>query len=274
MIIIKMRKKPSLRISAGIIYMTIAASGFCGSLAFGQTSPPKVQPGQVPGNQSAKVSEGQNIHVVGTGFTADNASGVSQEDCRCYQKKSRWRLFRKDCRLHQNVDLSQIPNPYEEIPLGLQITEIMKTQVRSYENSRQIFYQYDFIDGKAELNQAGIAKLGRISQQVFMNFSPIIIENTPREPGLDLARRVKLVNLINSQGIPIPSERIIVSGQLNHATSGPDAMILYNGAVGTLQKSSSSASTQGGSVGTGVSGLSGTGLQPNTQSTQGLDSNN
>lgn len=247
-------------------------------------SPATVSAQQMPAKAQPMGHLGENAHA-GNSATAIEShlntmnSGFSQEpetsatqpaDCPCVSNLRKRRLFQRKCKLHSEVDLSMIQNPYEEIPLGLQLNETMSTQVRKYENTRQIFYQYDFVDGSPELNHAGKLKLAKISQQIFSNFAPIIVESTPRQPGLDLSRRLQLVHFISNQGLPIPAERIIVSDMLNKAMTGPDAIILYNGSLKALSQGASDAGSQG-MTGGGIGGLNGSGLLPNTQSTQAND---
>jgi len=208
-----------------------------------------------------------------SGYSDGTPAAGASNGCICPENYRKKRLFRRKCRVHPKVDLSSLPNPFEEIPLGLQLNETMSTQVRNYENTRQIFYHYDFIDNSAELNHAGKNKLARISQNAFSNFAPIVVESTPRQPGVDHARRLHLVQTIANNGIPIPAERVIVAGAVNRGLSGPDSMILYNRSLNDLQQSpgSSGISSQSGS---GVGGLSGSGLLPNTQQSGASSSGN
>lgn len=236
-----------------------------------QQLPAKVQPmGRLDENANARNSAPaieSSLNAMNSGFSQQAESSTPQPDCLCVRNAKKKRLFQRKCKLHPEVDLSMIPNPYEEIPLGLQLNETMSTQVRKYENTRQILYNYDFVDGSPDLNHAGKLKLAKISQQIFSNFAPIIVESTPRQPGLDLSRRLQLVHLISNQGLPIPAERIIVSDMLNKAMTGPDAIILYNNSLRSLSQGASDAGSQG-MAGGGIGGLNGSGLLPNTQSTQ------
>lgn len=232
-----------------------------------QQMPTKGQPIE----QAGSAQTGNSVIAANTpanaGFSSNTQIESPNADCTCQRNAQRKRWFRRKCRLHPDVDLSMIPNPFEEIPLGLQLNETMSTQVRKYENTRQILYHYDFIDGTTELNYAGRQKLARISEQAFSNFAPIIVESTPRQPGLDLSRRLQLVQTITNQGLPIPAERIIVSDSTSSSLRGPDAVILNQGQQNALGQGGSSPGAQGMTSG-GVGGLSGSGLLPNTQNSQ------
>ncbi|MFM7128626.1 MAG: hypothetical protein ACKO0V_04630 [bacterium] len=231
----------------------------------GQQQPDKRSPVQQGGSgQSAEnyagASGSANAHGQ-SGFSSQSSADSS--GCICARNANRRRLFQRKCKVHPNVDAAAINNPFEEIPLGLQMTETMKVQVRIFEDTRQIFYHYDFIDGTPQLNFAGKSKLARISQQALGNFMPVIIEATPRQPGLDQTRRLNIVQTLASNAIPIPPERVIVNGPQARGTVGPDALILYNRALSDLNQSVGGMS--GSSGGGGVGGLSGSGLLPNMQ---------
>lgn len=213
---------------------------------------------------------GADAAAAGAGFQPaggfSNQNGVESSGCICPQNVKRKKLFRRKCKLHPNFDPTMIPNPYEELPLGLQLNETMKVQVRNYENTRQILYRYDFNDGTAELNDAGRAKLQMIARNAFTNFAPIVVESTPRQPGLDHARRLQLTQTIANNAIPIPAERIIVGGAPSRGTVGPDAVILYNRSLSDLTQGAQGMS---GSASSSVGGLSGSGLLPNMQQAGG-----
>lgn len=221
--------------------------------------------------ETASASMGNtDAAVAGTGIQAtggfSNQNGSESSGCICPQNVKRKKLFRRKCRLHPNFDPAMIPNPFEEIPLGLQLNETMKAQVRNYENTRQILYRYDFIDGTAKLNDAGRAKLQMIARNAFTNFAPIVVESTPRQPGLDHARRLQLAQTITNNAIPIPAERIIVGGAPSRGLAGPDALILYNRSLSDLNQGAQGMS---GSASSSVGGLSGSGLLPNMQQAGG-----
>lgn len=218
-----------------------------------------------PAADEAAGAESRTSITAASGYSEGASAAGATNGCICPENYRKKRLFRRKCRVHPKVDLSSLPNPFEEIPLGLQLNETMSTQVRNYENTRQIFYHYDFINNSAELNHAGQNKLARISQNAFANFAPIVVESTPRQPGVDHARRLHLVQTMANNGIPIPAERIIVAGAVNRGLSGPDAIILYNRSLGDLQQSPGSSGISGSAGGGGVGGLTGSGLLPNTQ---------
>ena len=207
-----------------------------------------------------------------SGSTENPSSNQVDSKCICVRNAPKKKLFRKKCRIHPDFDASTIYNPFQEQPLGLNLHETMSTQVRNYETTRQILYQYDFVDGSVELNQAGRAKLGRIQQSVFSNFAPMVIENTPRQPGLDHARRLHLVQNLSEQGVPIPPERIIVAGSRSRGLTGPESMTLYNKSMSDLN-AGGPASVSGNSSNS-VGGLSGSGLLPSTQQSGSSNSGN
>jgi hypothetical protein len=219
------------------------------------------------------VQKSQFVAPTGYSVKSENPTGNPIDtNCICVRNATKKKLFRKRCRSHPGFDPSMIQNPFQEQPLGLNVHETMSTQVRNYETTRQILYQYDFIDGSVELNQAGKAKLGRISQSLFTNFAPMVVENTPRQPGLDHARRLHLVQNLAEQGIPIPPERIVVAGSSSRSITGPEAITLYGKSMSDLN--AGGPSSVSGSSSNSVGGLSGSGLLPSTQQSGSSNSGN
>lgn len=243
----------------------------------GQQLPGKRSPVQQGSGQAGENTMETGLHQnglqkqAGQGGFSDSSS-ADMSGCICARNANRRRLFQRKCKVHPNVDAAAINNPFEEIPLGLQMTETMKVQVRNFEDTRQIFYHYDFIDGTPQLNFAGKSKLARVSQQALGNFMPVIIEATPRQPGLDQTRRLNIVQTLANNAIPIPPERVIVNGPQARGTVGPDALILYNRALSDLNQGVGGMA--GSSGGGGVGGLTGSGLLPNMQQAGGGGGNN
>jgi hypothetical protein len=235
----------------------------------GKATPQAGLPHQTSDGQAPLNSDNQsNFKSVDSGYSGDKPSPA--DGCNCQRKGLAKRLFGRKCKLHSQIDPSaaNINNPFEEIPLGLQLTETMKVQVRNFEDTRQIFYHYDFVDGKPELNFAGRSKLYQVSQNAMSSFAPIIVEATPRQPGLDQTRRLNIIQSLANNAIPIPGERVIVNGPQARGTVGPDALILYNKSLDSLNNG---VGGMGASGGGGVGGLSGSGLLPNMQQAGGGD---
>lgn len=157
-------------------------------------------------------------------------------DCICGRKSLMKKILRKKCRVHPDIPPTFVPNPFEAPPLGARTFEIMNTQVKNHDATRQVLNHYDFIDDSAELNYAGKRKLMRIAQGSQTNFAPIVVEATPRQPGLDQSRRQRLTQEIASLGLPIPSERVIVGLSHQQGLRGPEAMVLYPGSVSHLMQ--------------------------------------
>jgi hypothetical protein len=190
----------------------------------------------------------------------DVSGHAGKSGCICTVKSTWRRLFRKKCAVHPDIPPTFVPNPYQEPPLGSQVYQIMNTQVRNNDAARQVLNHYDFIDDSSELNYAGKRKLMRIAQGSRTNFAPIVVESTPRHPGLDQSRRTKLVQEIASLGLPIPAERVIVGRSYQQGLRGSEAALLYQGSLAPLTQGA-----QGGLSGFGMgsaSGMSGAGMLP------------
>lgn len=191
------------------------------------------------------------------GFRPDYAMtelplGGRHQDCICGKKSLVRKVMRKKCRIHPDIPPTFVPNPYQEKPHGAQVYEILNTQVRNHDATRQILNHYDFVDDTAELNYAGKRKLMRIAQGAQSNFAPIVVEATPRQPGLDTSRRERLTQDIVALGLPIPPERVIVGQSYQPGLRGTEAMVLYPGSLQHLM--------QGGGGGGGGGGINNSGL--------------
>lgn len=268
----ELQMKSQMKRSLVFCIIMMSAMTVSGQQQPGKRSP--VQQGSSQGVENAMENGLQAqapMNFSGQGGFSDSSS-ADNSGCICARNTNRRRLFQRKCKVHPNVDAAAINNPFEEIPLGLQMTETMKVQVRNFEDTRQIFYHYDFIDGTPQLNFAGKSKLARISRQALGNFTPVIIEATPRQPGLDQTRRLNIVQTLASNSIPIPPERVIINGPQARGTVGPDALILYNRALSDLNQGVGGMA--GSSGGGGVGGLTGSGLLPNMQQAGGGGGNN
>ncbi len=180
--------------------------------------------------------------------------------CICGSKSLLKKVLRKKCRVHPDVPPTFVPNPYEEPPLGSQVFAIMNTQVRNNDATRQVLNHYDFVDDSDQLNYAGKRKLMRIAQGAQTNFAPIVVESTPRQPGLDHQRRERLTQEIVALGLPIPAERVIVGQSHQQGLRGPDAIILYSGTTTVLGQGAQGAMGSFGA--SAVGGMTSAGLTP------------
>ena len=124
-----------------------------------------------------------------------------------------------------------------------------RTQISNAQAGHLVFYHYDFEDGTSRLNQRGQDKLAKLGMYLPTSFSPIVVERTPKEVGLDESRRLALVNVLGRGSFPVPEERIVIGPSFASDISGIEALPIYSNQVRSI--------ASGGSITGGVAGIGG-----------------
>src|SRR3954470_21822824 len=124
----------------------------------------------------------------------------------------RWHWF-ESRRKHQEKCLGY-PEEFNEWPLGRAVYAHAGTQVTNGAAARMFFYDYDFVDGTAELNLRGCDKLAAIGAQLPTNFFPVVIERPPKTPALDQTRRLPILARLAGGPFPVPAERVLIGPPL------------------------------------------------------------
>lgn len=119
------------------------------------------------------------------------------------------------------------PEEFAPKPLGASVYTNNRIQVANGEAAQMVFYDYDFVVGKSELNLQGHDRLSQIMQRLPVTFFPVIVERTPSTPGLDEARRLAILSQFASSAFPIPSERVVVGRPIARGLSGAEAERVY-----------------------------------------------
>jgi hypothetical protein len=123
-----------------------------------------------------------------------------------------------------------------------------------------VFYEYDFEKDSVRLNLKGQDKFKVVAAQLPTNFFPIIIERTPRTPGLDLARQAAFVEELGRGPFPVPPQRILVGPPIATGLSGQEALIVHGNQVGQAESGGGFGGSPVGGVGLNASGLSGSAI--------------
>jgi hypothetical protein len=125
--------------------------------------------------------------------------------------------------------------------------------------AQMVFYRYDFVDGQSRLNLRGRDKLLAVAARLPATFDPVIVERTPREPGLDQARRAAVLAALGG-AFPVPAERVVVGVPIANGLPGQDAVLINVNRLGAVANGGAlgPASTVGGFDGGGLSGGIGT----------------
>lgn len=162
--------------------------------------------------------------------SAHSAPGCQRPSCCCLGDvcrnycQSRWsrlRLCMQDC--HWGY-----PEEFCELPLGARLYAHLNVQVANGTAAQMVLYRYDFYDGifgdSFRLNQHGLKRLKEMVRMLQCNIYPIIVEQTPEEPGLAAARRNHVLKSIEQLGFAVPQEWVVVDEPESAGLGGAEAV--------------------------------------------------
>ena len=174
---------------------------------------------------------------------------TSPPTCSCGDRRglSRWRWHRANCKRHLQENFMGYAEEFNEWPLGYALYAHGTTQVANAQAARMVFYHYDFVDGTAQLNARGRDKLVKVGTYLPTNFSPVVVERTLKEPGLDESRRLTLVGMFGRGTFPIPAERVVIGPPIADGLSGIEENAIFGNQLQGI--------ASGGAIGGGVSGI-------------------
>jgi hypothetical protein len=233
------------KIAAGMLVAT--ATG--GTLASSQSvAPPPALPALAPPAPPV------GLETVAPGM-ADAPTGVpGAPNCSCGDRHgfARWRWHRTQCKRHLQDHFLGYPEEFNEWPLGYAVYANARTQVQNAQTGNLVFYHYDFVDGTSQLNLRGQDKLAKLGLYLPTTFSPIVVERTPKEAGLDESRRLALVSALGRGSFPVPGERIVIGPPFaTSGINGQESLAIYGNELNGIRA--------GGAITGGVSGLGGLG---------------
>jgi hypothetical protein len=212
--------------------------------------PPVAVPGAVESGPGIALFPGRTVARVPAGCDCGDRHGVS-----------RWYWHKTRCKRRLQEKLIGFPEEFVETTLGDSVYANGRTQVSNGEAARLVFYHYDFLDGSTELNHRGRDKLAVVMGTLPRTFAPIIVERTPREPGLDAGRRQVLLTRLASGPFPVPEQRVLVGPPIAHGLMGQEATLINNNRFNQVVQGASpaGAGVSSGATGFGfdASGLSG-----------------
>jgi hypothetical protein len=175
--------------------------------------------------------------------------------CTCGNRHglSRWRWHRTQCKRHLQEHFLGYAEEFNEWPLGEAAYAHARAQVANGQAARMVFYHYDFVDGSSQLNTRGRDKLAAVAANLPTSFFPIMVERTPKEPGLDQSRKTVLLAELARGSFPVPAERVLIGPSIANGMSGFESLLIYGRQVQNL--------ASGGAIGGGgVGGFVGGGL--------------
>ena len=187
---------------------------------------------------------------------------IARGACTCKGKHGlrRWYWHRTQCKAQLQEAFLGYPEEFNEWPLGQALYAHGRTQVANGLASRMVFYEYDFETNSTRLNLKGQDKLKEIAAQLPMNFLPIIIERTPRTPGLDQGRQVAVAEELARGPFPVPPQRVVVGRPIATGLSGPEAVIVHANQLGQTASGGGIGGSPVGGAGLDGSALSGSAI--------------
>jgi hypothetical protein len=157
-------------------------------------------------------------------------------------------------RFHWQEHFLGYPEEFVAPPLGASVYANNRTQVANGEAARMVLYDYDFVEGTNQLNLRGQDQLNKILSRLPLNFFPVVIERTPRTPGLDETRRLAILSQIARSPFPVPAERVVVGPPIAAGLRGQEAQVTHNLLLNRTAQAGPPVSSGGGFSSTGTSG--------------------
>lgn len=115
------------------------------------------------------------------------------------------------------------PEFFREPALGRALYNNMGRQVAKADVHTFTLYRSDFIAGTAELSPGGARRLSYLASRLDGWAGPVVIEWTPDEPPLGLARREAVSTLLAGMPSPLDPARIVVGPSAYRGMTGPEA---------------------------------------------------
>jgi hypothetical protein len=133
-------------------------------------------------------------------FAVDDAAVASY---RC--ALTRWWNYR--AKPHLQYTHWGYPEFFEEMPLGSSVRAHQCEQIAQGLADRLVLYRYDFHEGSTVLNSQGQRRLSDLAV-AFPHWSHLrlVIESTPENPELAIARRNHVVKLLQDRNVPAQVE--------------------------------------------------------------------
>jgi len=128
------------------------------------------------------------------------------------------------------------PEEYAPRPLGAALYDHGRAMAAHGAAARLVLFHYDFVEGTSQLNPRGRDQLVKIAAELAVSPYPLIIERTPEDPALAVARRSAVLAELDGGPMPVPSGRVLVGLPAANGLSGADAQIIAANALNRTQQ--------------------------------------
>jgi hypothetical protein len=120
------------------------------------------------------------------------------------------------------------PHEFEAPPLGHFVNLHIAVQTSNGVAARMMLYDYDFDCGSDRLNIYGKDRLRQMGHWLASTPFPLIVERTPRRPGLAEARGLAVFRELAAMGVSIAPERLLVGPPTITPLNGVEAEAVYH----------------------------------------------
>jgi hypothetical protein len=255
---------PCVHRSNLMVLAALMLAGTCGPTLFAQEAPTAAAPLPAPTLPGPLAGGGPTpaagVAPAEAAFGSPDApTAPAPGGCTCGNRRglSRWRWHRTHCKRHLQDNFLGYAEEFNEWPLGEAAYAHARTQVANGQAARMVFYHYDFVDGTPQLNTRGRDKLAAVAATLPTTFFPIVVERTPKEPGLDQSRKSVLVAELGRGSFPVPAERVLIGPSIANGMTGFESQYIY------WQRQIPDLASGGAIGGAGATGFVGGGLDFN-----------
>jgi len=146
------------------------------------------------------------------------------------------------------------PEYFEERPFGTDVLQAEQMQIVNGLEDQQVLYNYDFCQGdrSATLTPRGEYQLRKIVQRMATVSAPIIIQTSIDDPKLDEARRQHVLATLQTAGLPVVPEMVVVDYPPLPGLQGVEGVLIYQNLLGQTQQRGGGFSLGGGDGGGGA----------------------
>lgn len=120
------------------------------------------------------------------------------------------------------------PEEFEEVPFGCATNSILNKQIAKGQLSRLALYDYDFVNGTANLNYRGRRRIADLIPMLQRGTGPLVVEEIPERHALNAQRRISVLNEVQNLWPGLSEEMVVVARPRVAGLSGVEGRVIYN----------------------------------------------